>query len=282
MKYTGVKISIDPIFPGKDIVVARLGEIGYDSFSDIDNGVEAFIPTENFNQELTERILAQNTEDWKTTFVLEDYPDQNWNAKWEAAFAPIEVDDFVRIRADFHEPKSGFGHEIVITPQMSFGTGHHQTTRGVMRAMKSLDLQGKSLLDMGCGTGILAILAGKRGAKDLIAIDIDEWSVNNAKDNFVLNGSPKIDILLGGKEVIPERKFDVILANINRNILQDQLPEYARRQPSGTLVLSGFFTSDIPTLQSQAEGLGYELQTTLNIEGWAVMVLRKMHVTYPT
>ena len=275
MKYTGVKIAIDPISPGKDIVVARLGEIGYDSFADIDNGVEAFIPTDDFNEELTESVLRQNAEDWKTTFIVEDYPDQNWNAKWESAFDPIEVDDFVRIRADFHKTKSGFNYEIVITPQMSFGTGHHQTTRGVMRAMKALNLEGKSLLDMGCGTGILAILAEKLGASDLTAIDIDEWSVSNTKDNLLLNGSPKVDVLLGGKEVIPERNFDFIVANINRNILQDQLPEYARRQPHGQLILSGFFSSDISTLQAQSDRLGYRLKNTFNIEGWAVMMLEK-------
>ncbi|MGB1031614.1 MAG: 50S ribosomal protein L11 methyltransferase, partial [Flavobacteriales bacterium] len=214
MEYTSVIFKADPIQPVCDILTARLAELGFDSFTELENGMEAFIPTESFNEAEIKILPEMSHTEWKVSYEVKKYEDQNWNAVWEAQFDPIEINDFVRIRAPFHKVVPGFSHEILIQPKMSFGTGHHQTTHLIMQRMQEDDWQKQKVLDMGCGTGILAILAELCGAEHIDAIDIDPWSFDNTQENIVLNNCNKITALLGGKEVIPNAKYNTILANI--------------------------------------------------------------------
>lgn len=277
MDYQGLIFKISPLFPARDILTARLAEIGFESFVESEDGLEAYIPQSDYNKEEVLKIKELNSNEWSISFEEKSFEDQNWNATWEATFQAIEVEDFVRVRAPFHEEKQGFNHEVLIQPQMSFGTGHHQTTYLIMKNMADLDYKEKEVLDMGCGTGILAILAEKLGAKKIDAIDIDPWSFQNTQENIELNGSKEIQAILGGVEAIPDRKYDVIIANINRNILQAQLPRYAGAMKVGaSLYLSGFFETDVPVLQEQAESLGIQMIKVDDKEGWAMYLGEKV------
>ena len=277
MDYQGLIFKISPLFPARDILTARLAEIGFESFVESEDGLEAYIPQSDYNKEEVLKIKELNSNEWSISFEEKSFEDQNWNATWEATFQAIEVGDFVRVRAPFHEEKQGFNHEVLIQPQMSFGTGHHQTTYLIMKNMADLDYKEKEVLDMGCGTGILAILAEKLGAKKIDAIDIDPWSFQNTQENIELNGSKEIQAILGGVEAIPDRKYDVIIANINRNILQAQLPRYAEAMKVGaSLYLSGFFETDVPVLQEQAASLGIQMKKVDDKEGWAMYLGEKV------
>ncbi len=277
MDYQGLIFKISPLFPARDILTARLAEIGFESFVESEDGLEAYIPQNDYNKEEVLQIKELNSSEWSISFEEKSFEDQNWNATWEATFQAIEVGEFVRVRAPFHEEKQGFSHEVLIQPQMSFGTGHHQTTYLIMKNMADLDYKEKEVLDMGCGTGILAILAEKLGAKKIDAIDIDPWSFQNTQENIELNGSKEIQAILGGVEAIPDRKYDVIIANINRNILQAQLPRYAEAMKVGaSLYLSGFFETDVPVLQEQAASLGIQMKKVDDKEGWAMYLGEKV------
>jgi ribosomal protein L11 methyltransferase len=277
MDYQGLIFKISPLFPARDILTARLAEIGFESFVESEDGLEAYIPQSDYNKEEVLKIQELNSNEWSISFEEKSFEDQNWNATWEATFQAIEVGDFVRVRAPFHEEKQGFRHEVLIQPQMSFGTGHHQTTYLIMKNMADLDYKEKEVLDMGCGTGILAILAEKLGAKKIDAIDIDPWSFQNTQENIELNSSKQIQAILGGVEAIPDRKYDVIIANINRNILQAQLPRYAEAMKVGaSLYLSGFFETDVPVLQEQAASLGIQMIKVDDKEGWAMYLGEKV------
>lgn len=277
MDYQGLIFKISPLFPARDILTARLAEIGFESFVESEDGLEAYIPQSDYNKEEVLQIKELNSSEWSISFEEKSFEDQNWNATWEATFQAIEVGEFVRVRAPFHEEKQGFSHEVLIQPQMSFGTGHHQTTYLIMKNMADLDYKEKEVLDMGCGTGILAILAEKLGAKKIDAIDIDPWSFQNTQENIELNGSKEIQAILGGVEAIPDRKYDVIIANINRNILQAQLPRYAEAMKVGaSLYLSGFFETDVPVLQEQAASLGIQMKKVDDKEGWAMYLGEKV------
>ncbi len=277
MDYQGLIFKINPLFPARDILTARLAELGFESFVETENGLEAYIPQVDYNKAEVLQIKELHSNEWDISFEEKSFEDQNWNATWEASFQAIEVGDFVRVRAPFHEEKQGFSHEVLIQPQMSFGTGHHQTTHLIMKNMADLDYNGKSVLDMGCGTGILAILAEKLGAKKIDAIDIDPWSFQNTQENIELNQSKEISAILGGVEVIPDRKYDVIIANINRNILQAQLPRYAKAMKLGAkLYLSGFFETDVAVLEEQAASLGIQKEKVDQKDGWAMFLGEKV------
>lgn len=206
--------------------------------------------------------------------VVKEIADQNWNAEWEKNFEPILVDDKCAVRAPFHNPVTGFAMEIVIEPKMSFGTGHHATTWLMMRALFDLDLKGKKLLDMGSGTGVLAILAEKLGAASCDAIDIDEWAYENALENMQRNGCRRVHCALGGADLLGEKKYDVILANINRNILTRDAAHYLNVLNNGGLILlSGFYTHDVPLVQDAFPGTTGVRQDSR--DEWAMLMLRK-------
>ncbi|MBK7817078.1 MAG: 50S ribosomal protein L11 methyltransferase [Sphingobacteriaceae bacterium] len=272
--YIAYYFKVEPPQPGTDILIASLGEAGFESFVENEEGFEAYI-----NEELEKNInLNEFTfEDFKFTFEKDKIEQSNWNAEWEKNFEPVLVEDLLLIRAPFHAEVKNVKHEVVIMPKMSFGTGHHDTTWLMCKQLFDLDLKNKSVLDMGTGTGILAIVAKKLGASPILGIDIDEWSAENAKENCIANGGADIEIKLGDKELLDNYKdFAVILANINKNVLKIQIPLYSKLlKADGVLLMSGFFTTDVDELEKFANQNQLKLVERYNKNDWAVMKLRK-------
>jgi ribosomal protein L11 methyltransferase len=242
----------------QDLLINELAEFGFDTFEDIEGGFKAYIPEEGFYLEALDEVLqpyaTMFTFSYKTVLI----PQKNWNEVWESNFEPIEVLDKIYVRATFHPAKPDFDYEIVIDPKMAFGTGHHQTTSMVMQWMLESDFKDKNVLDMGCGTGILAILASKMGAKQITAIDYDDVCYDSTIENSELNHINNIIPLCGSKEIIPAEQYDTILANINRNILIDQMARYAEvLKPGGEIYFSGFYESpDLDIIKDEAGKYG--------------------------
>lgn len=244
----------------QDLLINTLGEIGFDTFEELDFGFKAYIPSGDFDQEKLDEALLTYRDLFTFSYVVNLIPQKNWNEVWESNFEPIEIGNKIFVRATFHQPRPDIPYEIVIDPKMAFGTGHHQTTSMMLELMLEENFENKKVLDMGCGTGILAIMAAKLGSVDITAIDFDPVCYSSTIENAQLNHSENIRALCGSKEAIPPEKFDVILANINRNILLDQLQRYNEvLQPGGTIYLSGFY--EIPDFQLITEEAGkYDLK----------------------
>ena len=274
MDYLEFKITCAEDF--REILIAELAEIGFDSFLETETGLDAYAPEVDFNREAYEQVI-ENYRDAAQIKVTEGkMPKVNWNEEWEKNYDPIAVDDLVYVRASFHESQPGFRHEIVINPKMSFGTGHHATTYQVLRLQGEINHQGKRVLDVGSGTGILAIMAHLLGAKEVEAFDIDDWCVDNGNENFDLNGLTTRMGLGTIRQVNPQGPFDIILANINKNVLLDELKIYADLLLSGGyLLLSGFYTEDIEDLVQEANKHGLELLKTSSKDNWAALILQK-------
>lgn len=240
-----------------DILIAALGEINYDTFEETEDGFKAYISEMDFNEDLLKSALQHFT-DFGFSYTVNHVEQQNWNEVWESNFEPIEIKDQVYVRATFHKPKPQFKYEIVIDPKMSFGTGHHQTTAMIMEYLLETNVVGKSMLDMGCGTAILAILASKLGAKSLMAIDYDPVCYDSTLENASLNNINNLKALCGSKEVIPNEQYDIILANINRNILLDQIERYAEALVNGgAIFFSGFYEEpDLQMIKDEAGKYG--------------------------
>ncbi len=239
----------------QDLLINELAEAGCDTFEEVDFGFKAYLPATSFNREKLDERLEPFHSLLTFSYEVNLIPQKNWNAVWESNFQPIQIKDQIWVRANFHEPRPDFPFEIVIDPKMAFGTGHHQTTSMMMDFMLDTVFTGKKVLDMGCGTGILAILAAKKGASEIVAIDYDPVCCESAIENAALNQINGIKILCGSKEVIPNEQYDIILANINRNILLDQIEIYQRSlKPGGLLFLSGFYENpDLEILKNEAE-----------------------------
>jgi ribosomal protein L11 methyltransferase len=254
--------------------MALISEFGFESFDFNDSGFTAYIKEESAtNVDLRNFVF----EDFAFTCEIKKIALTNWNAEWEKNFEPVLVDDLLYIRAPFHEKNNSFKHEIVIMPKMSFGTGHHQTTRLVCKAMFETDFKNKRILDMGCGTGILAILANFLGATDILAIDIDEWSVENSIENCATNNCSDIVVKKGDIDLLEnEKPFDIIIANINKNILTSHIPVYSSRlKAGGKLFLSGFFTTDMDELKEISESNNLKFISFKNENEWAMILLEK-------
>lgn len=274
MSYLSYQFTVSPPEPGSEILMALISEYEFDSFDFNDSGFTAYIKEES----ATNVDLSNfDFEDFKFTCEIKKIPLTNWNAEWEKNFEPVLVDDLLFIRAPFHEKNKTVKHEIVIMPKMSFGTGHHQTTRLVCRTMFETYFNNKRVLDMGCGTGILAILAMQLGATDILAIDIDEWSVENSIENCATNNCGKIVVTKGDIESLEnEKPFDMIIANINKNILKKHLEFYTKKLvPSGKLFLSGFFVTDMDELKSVAAKHNLKFVSYKNENEWAMMLFEK-------
>lgn len=273
--YFAYHFIVTPPQPGTEILISLLGDMGFDSFVENEVGFEAYIPEElEGDLQLTEFEF----DDFAFSFDKERIEQTNWNAEWEKNFEPVLVDDLLLIRAPFHEPNKAVKHEIVIMPKMSFGTGHHDTTWLMCKQLFDLDIKGRSVLDMGCGTGVLAILAKKLGAGEVVGIDIDAWSVENSIENCANNNSADIEVKLGDKELLDNYKaFDIILANINKNVLKVQIPLYAKLlKTKGVLLLSGFFNTDVEELEQHAKANQLNLLQTFTKNNWTVMKLEKI------
>lgn len=271
MNYLAYRFKVIPPQPGSDILIAHLSDLGFDTFESTENGFTAYI-----EESAESRFKAEDYvfEDFTYEFSIQKIEQSNWNHEWEKNFEPVFVDQFLCIRAPFHEPSRGIAQEIVIMPKMSFGTGHHQTTRLVCRAMFEQDFKNKRVLDMGCGTGILAILAAKLGANDVTGIDIDAWCAENSRENCQTNHFPEIKIMQGDVSLLKEEKpFDHILANINKNILKKDIPVYALHMTKGALLyLSGFFVTDQEEIKEVANRSGLTFMHSSQEETWAMMV----------
>ncbi|GAC1427266.1 MAG: 50S ribosomal protein L11 methyltransferase [Chitinophagaceae bacterium] len=248
----------------KEILIARLSDAGATGFEEEKNVLKAFAPEESQSQLQFEKIIEENG----LIFLKSLIKERNWNAEWESDFKPVTIGDFCIIRADFHAPGTGVKHDIIITPKMSFGTGHHATTCLMIKAMENLDFTAKHVFDFGTGTGILSILAKKCGAYTITAIDNDEWSINNSIDNFNLNDCHNI-LLLKDEGFFSESKYDIILANINRNIvLQNLAPIKQHLSAHGVVLLSGLLTGDEPVIIAEALRYHLKLQEKSELSGW--------------
>ena len=282
MKYIEVTITLSTVDPYRDLLVDALGNEGpYDSFVELPDGLKAYVPADQFDEEwLKSRIdnLHQFSM-FNAQFSIQEMPDKNWNEEWEKQHHAVlvEADNGKKIwvRAPFHEHRTDVDYEIEIEPKMSFGTAHHATTYMMLSYLAELPLEGLRVLDMGCGTAVLGILAKMRGADYVEGIDIDEWAYNNAIENVQRNGV-EMTIRIGDASLLDKRedKFDLVIANINRNILLNDMAAYAAvLNPGGTLLLSGFYESDIPALQQHAATLGLQLQQTKSRQSWAALRL---------
>ncbi len=260
-----------------DILLAELGEIGFDIFEDSDTGLIAYCQTDLFDLAVFKDLISRYQFLGPIQYEIQEIEKQNWNAVWETNYDPIRISDLVFIRANFHPSEPGYQMEIVINPKMSFGTGHHETTFQMSQALFDLDLAGKSVLDAGTGTGILAFVAKKLGASFVRGFDIDEWSVENSIENASLNACDDVEFDKGTILDESARMYDVLLANINRNILLDEMGEYADRIVSGgDLLLSGFYTEDIPMLIERAEALGLKYVSQSEKNRWACLRFKKI------
>ena len=276
MKYFEVTFTTSPCNETvNDVVSALAGEIGFESFVEWDNGVQAYIQQNLFDEEALKSMVADfPLPDTTVEYTVVEAEDKDWNEEWEKNFfQPIVIGDRCCIHSTFHKDTPQTEYEILINPQMAFGTGHHETTSSIISELLEADLQGKSVLDMGCGTSILAILASMRGADPITAIDIDDWCVNNSRDNIALNGIENITVEWGDANLLKEREpFDVIIANINRNILLADMAQYAACMHSGSeLFMSGFYVQDIPVIQEKAESLGMEFIHHREKNNWAAV-----------
>lgn len=260
----------------REILIAELADIGFDSFLETEEGIDAYASETDFDREKFDETISNYRGVAQISLTEGVMPKVNWNEEWEKNYDPIAVDDLVYVRASFHPSQPGFRYEIVINPKMSFGTGHHATTFQMLRHQGGVDHSGKRVLDVGSGTGILAIMAHLLGAREVEAFDIDDWCVDNGNENFDLNGL-KTRMGLGTiREVNPQGVFDIILANINKNVLLDEMEIYAGLLLSGGyLLLSGFYTEDIDDLVVVAEPLGLSLQQKSSKDNWAALILQK-------
>ena len=266
--YIGYDFKVEPLQPGTEILIAELGYAGFESFVETEEGVTAYIQKEEWREGILQDIQILKSEEFEITFTFEDIEQTNWNEEWEKNFNPIVVDELVTVRAPFHE-KPNTKYDLIIEPKMSFGTGHHETTHMMIQHILKNDFKGKSVLDMGCGTGVLAILAEKVGATNLDAIDINNWCYLNSIENIERNDCHNISVYEGDVSLLDGKNYDSIIANINRNILLADIPKYSNcLNKNGTLFLSGFYKEDIPLIEAECNKNMLKLKETEQKGQW--------------
>lgn len=276
--YIRVKFTVTPCSEtATDVLAALLGETGYESFVADENGSEAFIPYSLYKEETLREVIGTFPLDVRIGYRTEFIPGRDWNEEWEKKyFTPIRINDECVIRSPFHSAVPEVRYEVLIDPKMAFGTGHHETTALMISEILKTDLQGKNILDMGCGTAVLAILAVMKGASEATAIDIDEFACENARKNIRLNRALNIRVLRGGAEILGPEMYDIVFANINRNILLADLNRYAtsmRRE--GKLYMSGFYKKDIPVVREEAEQCGFVFCNYAEKNEWVAVKFEK-------
>ncbi len=276
MDYIEVNFTIDPVEPGTDILMAELSLLDFESFIETDYGLLAYVQEDDFNADELEELPILSNNQFKVKYSYKKIEQKNWNAEWESSFEPIIVDDRCVVRAPFHEEVGGVEYDIIMEPRMAFGTGHHETTFLMLSYILDMQFEGKRVMDMGCGTGVLAILAAFKGAKYVEAVDIDEWAYDNAIDNCKINNCNDIVVIEGGAEKLNGKEFDIIFANINRNILLQDMKTYADSLINkGELLLSGFYEEDIDMLVDEATKHGIVLVEKKKRNKWVSLKLKK-------
>ena len=274
MYHTRLTVHCDPQF--SEILIAEISQAGFDSFLENENGFEAYAEVDRFDQFLVEEIKKKYNQVKPLEFSWDKIEKKNWNEEWERSYEPIIVSDRCVIKAEFHKIEKDYPYAITITPKMSFGTGHHQTTYLMIQAQLELDHKDKMVMDAGCGTAILSIMAAQRGAKHVDAFDIDEWSVVNGKENIEVNNCSNISIRQGEiSNLTFDHDYDLVLANINKKILLKELPQYVSYlKPEGQILLSGFYEKDIPDLVARAHQYKLKHLSSAVRENWASLLLQ--------
>ena len=278
MKYYKVEFGIEPMSEEAcDVLSALLADEGFETFVPMERGLEAYIQQQLYNEEAV-KALADNflMPDVNITFTCEEAPDEDWNETWEAeGFEPIVIDRLVCVHDTHHPAPTRCEYDIIINPRMAFGTGTHPTTQQILRQLCKMPLEGMRIIDAGCGTGVLGFLCAKRGASEVFAYDIDEWSVSNTLINAELNSIYNIKVCEGDSAVLPQTgDYDLLIANINRNILLGDLPRFAKAlRKGGQLLLSGFYDEDAASLINKGKEQGFELQSRTSHDGWAMLLL---------
>ncbi len=256
-----------------DVIIAELFENGFDSFQEFENGFEGSCDASSFSEEIIQELLNKYPD---VSYTIKEQEKVNWNEEWEKNYDPILVDQKCMVRATFHQPDPSVEYDIVVNPKMSFGTGHHATTYQMLSYQMILDHHNKKVLDVGCGTGILSIMAAKRGATEIVATDIDDWCIENSKENFSLNDVRNVQLIKGQIDAVKNGPFDIVIANINKNVLMDQLEAYASLlSNSGTLLLSGFYKADVSDLIQEGNKYGLVQKHETEKQDWAMIVLNK-------
>ncbi len=269
--YIEYNFKVDPLQPTSDILIAELGEAGFESFIEETDGVLAYIQKSDWSDMILEGVEILKNTNFQVSYQFKEIEQENWNATWESNFKPIQVADTCVVRAPFHE-KPDVPFDIIIEPKMSFGTGHHETTHMMLQHILAHDFKGKSVLDMGCGTGVLAILTAMKGAKMIDAIDIDNWCYQNSLENIERNKCEYIKVYEGDASLLADRKYDVIIANINRNILLADIPVYAKAlNKNGLLFLSGFYAEDIEIISEKCLAVALKFEKKLEKNNWVAV-----------
>ncbi len=276
MYYTRLQVVCAPDFA--EILMAEVAEAGFETFMETEKGFEAYALQNQYDNHKLQQIRETYSAVTTVLFYLDRVEKKNWNEEWEKSYEPIDIEGKCLIRAAFHQPEKKYPYEIIITPKMSFGTGHHQTTYLMVKAQLELDHAGKVVMDAGTGTGVLAIMASKLGAARVEAFDVDEWSILNSTENTQVNGCNNIFIRQGKISGLAfDMNFDIILANINKNILLEELHQYAAYlNPAGQLLLSGFYEKDIPDLLTEAHRYSLTQVRADVREGWASLLLARL------
>ena len=273
--YIAYVFNVSPKDPVTEMLIAQLGHIGFESFVENESGVVAYIQKKDWNSNKVEDLYLLNSNEFDITFKYNEIEQTNWNKEWEKNFNPIQVNGQVSIRAPFHDNPS-LNFDIVIEPKMSFGTGHHETTHMMVQHLLALDLKNKKVLDMGCGTGILAIFAEMKGAQPTDAIDIDSWCYQNSLENVQRNGCKHITVLEGDSSLLKGKEYDVVIANINRNILLSDMKIYTDcLREKGVLLLSGFYKEDISIIESEVIKHGLVLDKMIQKNNWVALKYMK-------
>ncbi|MBK3518983.1 50S ribosomal protein L11 methyltransferase [Carboxylicivirga marina] len=277
MEYTKVEVKVSPVNEvANELLMAQMGEMGFESFEENDKGFNAYIPSPLF-EDITLSEIYCPLEGISIDYSTEVIPDQNWNKEWEKNFfQPIIIEDKCIIRSSFHQVDSEAKYEIIIDPKMSFGTGHHETTSLILNYLLEIDVAGLDVLDMGCGTAILGMLCSMKGAAKVTGIDINEWAYNNAITNLELNSVSNMEVLLGGADLLKDQQYDLILANINRNILLADMANYAKvLKPGGSIYFSGFYSEDVEIMDREAQKYNLQLKSRKTDNNWTSLAYIK-------
>ena len=273
--YIEYHFTMAPLQPASEILVAQLGALNFESFAETETGLKAYIQKKELDAALMDKVQVLNSSEFEISYKLTEIPPVNWNAEWEKNFNPIEVNGECVLRAPFHPPFN-VKYEIIIEPKMSFGTGHHETTFMMLQFILENDFKEKSVIDMGCGTAVLAILSEMKGASKIDAVDIDKWCYENSIENIERNNCKNILVYQGDASFFKEKKYEVILANINRNILLQDMGIYSKSlKENGTLYLSGFYKEDLEYITETCNNLGLTFVENKERNNWIAAKFRK-------